>query len=176
MFDDNDSNSDCEHPATPIQSPLRKKQRKMDPTIAQNKKDIKTAIDENKVDFQDDTTLPHTLLKQHCKWPFDKTGNPLKDGAYIVCRMPEHDNNGTIIGHCNTVYKYAKNGGFDSIHKHFKNKHKQQYNDWQSQQQPKEKKKFKYNTLSLKNVPVNKYKDKLAKILAKGVCKHFGPF
>ena len=44
-----------------------KKPRKKDKSIPQNKKDITNSITLNEVSFQDDTTLPNALLRQHCK-------------------------------------------------------------------------------------------------------------
>ena len=176
---DNDNNNNNNNNNEPISQSVHgptTKKKKKNPNINSDKKDIQHAIGQNQVDFKDDSTIPNSLLRQYCKWPFDKSGNPFKNGDYIVCRMPEYGNNGAVVGYCNCIYKYFKNGGYDSIHRHYKSKHKTQYDDWKAQQQPKQEKNYKYNTLSLTDVPVQKYKDKLAKILAKGVCKHFRPF
>ena len=151
------------------------KRRRKDPNIANSKTAISNAIDANTVDFKDDSTIPNELLRNNCKWPYDKDGNAIENGDYIVCRMIIYDSNKNAK-HCNKSYKYSKNNGYDAIAKHYQSKHSEKWNEWKSKQVKQNTKHLKKNTASLKDVPVSDYKKELARIMAEGFCTNYRPF
>ena len=135
LDNDNDENeNENDSNVNNFYQPPQKKKRKIDKTIATRKQNVAAAIKAKNVTFKDDNTIPNDLLKKHCKRPFDKEGNPMEHGDFTVCRMPVYDSNGNIAKYCDTIYKYIKNQGYAGILNHFKNKHSEAWNEWESQQ------------------------------------------